>query len=144
MDTKICKLTIDDYDEIIRIWAISGLPYKPKGRDSKELMAKEMQNINCCYFGLYKNAQLIGTAISNYDGRRGWVNRVAIDPDFRQRGYAGNLIDACIKQLESLGAVVICALIEEINYPSITTFNKAGFTAEEKFLYFTKRQSSDA
>ena len=144
METEIKRLSIEDYDEIIRIWAITGLQHKPKGRDSVESITKEMQNKNCCYFGLYKADLLIGTGIANYDGRRGWINRVAVDPDYRQKGYAGELIEVCQKFLESLGAVVICALIEDINYPSITTFNKAGFTAEKKFIYFTKRQSSDA
>ena len=43
MDGRIKPLTIDDYDEIIRVWSDAGLPYKPKGRDSREMMAKEMQ-----------------------------------------------------------------------------------------------------
>lgn len=144
MDTKIRKLSIENYDEIIRIWSIAGLPFKPKGRDTIASISKEMQNNNVCYFGMYHEDLLIGTAIANYDGRRGWVNRVAIDPDFRKQGFAGELITACTKFLENLGAVVLCALIEDINYPSITTFNKAGFTAEKKFLYFAKRQSDDA
>ncbi len=144
MATEIKKLSIENYEDIIRIWAIAGLPFKPKGRDSIELMSKEMQFAGCCYFGLYDEGQFVGTAIANYDGRRGWVNRVAVDPDFRKKGYAGLLIDACQQFLESLGAVVMCALIEDINYPSITTFNKAGFVVEEKFLYFAKRQSDDA
>ncbi len=144
MEIKIQELTIKDYDEIIRVWSIAGLTFKPKGRDSVGMMTKEMQNKNCCYFGMYSGDLLIGTAIANYDGRRGWVNRVAVDPDFRSKGYAGKLIEQCHSFLEKLGAVVICALIEDINFPSISTFNKAGFQAEKKFIYFTKRQSSDA
>ena len=144
MATEIKKLSIEDYNEIIRIWAIAGLPYKPKGRDSVEMISKEMQFAGCSYYGLYESGQFVGVAIANYDGRRGWVNRVAVDPDYRKKGYAGMLMDACQQFLESLGAIVICALIEDINYPSITTFNKAGYTAEKNILYFTKRQSDDA
>ena len=144
MKIVIEKLSINDYDEIIRIWTISGLTFKPKGRDSRSMIKIEMQNSNCCYFGLYKNNVLIGTAIANFDCRRGWVNRVAIDPDFRHKGFAGKLITRCNEFLESIGAIVICALIEETNTPSVSTFNKAGFIAEKKFIYFTKRQSSDA
>ena len=144
MDRKIKELTIDDYNEIIRIWAISGLPYKPKGRDSKEMIAKEMQFEGCCYFGLYLEDLLIGVAIANYDGRRGWINRVAVNPDYRKKGFAGKLIERCIQFLEELGAVVMCALIEDINYPSITTFGKEGFVFNKEILYFAKRQSDDA
>ena len=52
MGQEIRDLTIADYDEIIRVWAEAGLPFKPKGRDSREMMAKEMANANCKFFGL--------------------------------------------------------------------------------------------
>lgn len=144
MDTKIKELSIEDYDEIIRIWAIAGLPYKPKGRDSKEMIAKEKLHATTCYFGLYIEDIIVGVAIANFDGRRGWINRVAIDPDYRNKGFAGKLISRCNEYLESVGAVVICALIEDINYPSISTFGKAGFELNKEILYFAKRPSDDA
>ncbi len=144
MESEIRELTINDYDEIIRIWAISGLPYKPKGRDSKEMMTKEMALEICQYFGLYQNDTLVGVAIANYDGRRGWINRVAVDPDYRSQGFAGRLITRCSEFLESSGAVVLCALIEDMNYPSISTFGKEGFTHFKEIAYFTKRHSDDA
>jgi len=42
-DVEFRKLTIEDYEEIINLWKRAGLPYKPKGRDSKKAMEKQME-----------------------------------------------------------------------------------------------------
>jgi len=138
------KLSINDYNTIIRLWADAGLKHKPKGRDSRESMKKEMQLDGVCYFGYYENDALIGVGLANYDGRRGWINRIAVHPDYRGRGIGGALISECEKFLKSKGAVVLSALIEDINEPSMTCFEKAGFSCEKEWLYFCKRESSDA
>ncbi|HKK20740.1 MAG TPA: GNAT family N-acetyltransferase, partial [candidate division Zixibacteria bacterium] len=70
-------------------------------------------------------------------------NRLAVDPDFRGLGLAGVLIEVCEKFLKDRGAVVISALIEDINYPSITTFRKAGYHCHDELRYFAKRESND-
>lgn len=144
MAKEIRTLTIHDYDEIIRIWGIAGLPYKPNGRDSKEMISKEMENSNCAFFGMFEDEKMIGVSVANFDGRRGWINRLAIAPDYRNRALAGELIAYCEKHMKKLGAVVMCALIEEINYPSISCFQKAGYNCEHPIKYFTKRPSTEA
>ncbi len=144
MRPKIRKLNIADYDEIISLWAEAGLTFKPKGRDSQASMTKEMARDGVQYFGYCENSQLIGVGLANYDGRRGWINRLAVHPDYRGRNIAGELISECERFLRSKGAVVLAALIEDINEPSMTCFEKAGFTCEKSWLYFCKRSSPEA
>ncbi|MGH8014568.1 MAG: GNAT family N-acetyltransferase [Candidatus Zixiibacteriota bacterium] len=144
MASTLKQLSIADYDNIIRLWADAGLTYKPLGRDSKLSMTKEMALEGVAYFGYYEKDKLLGACIGNYDGRRGWINRLAVHPDFRGKGIAGILIDETEKFLRSKGAVFLSALIEDINEPSITCFEKAGFSCEKEWLYFCKRQSPEA
>ena len=143
MNKQIKILTIEDYDEIINLWLSAGLPFKPKGRDSKELMSREMENENCLFYGMYDDDKLIGMCIANFDGRRGWINRLAIDPDYRGKRLGEELIEKCEEFLYSVGGNVICALIEDINYPSISCFQKAGYKCEKEIKYFAKRPSKD-
>lgn len=143
MDGNIKPLTIEDYGDIIRVWSNAGLPYKPKGRDSHEMMAKEMRLDVCMYFGYYVGNRMVGVGIANFDGRRAWINRVAVDPDHRGRKIAGQIIAACEEFLYSMGAVVIAALIEDINEPSINAFQKAGYSVMDEFKYFSKRRSME-
>ena len=144
MSVILKRLSIDDYEEIVNLWADAGLPFKPKGRDSRAMMAKEMQQKGVAYFGLYEESKMQAVGIANYDGRRGWINRVAVDPDRRGEGLAGMIIEECEKFMRSRGAVVMTALIEEINEPSISCFQKAGFICEKSWLYFAKRDSQDS
>jgi GNAT superfamily N-acetyltransferase len=143
MDKQVRRLTIDDYDEMIRVWSVAGLPFKPKGRDSRAMMEIEMGREHCAYFGIFDGDRLVALGIANYDGRRGWVNRVAVDPDFRHLGLAGEIIELCEEFLHGYGEVIICALIEELNLPSMGLFTKNGYRCEKQFLYWCKRPRPD-
>lgn len=138
MNTIIKELTIDDFDQIIRIWDLAGLPYKPNGREQREIFAQEMALDHVAMYGLYADNIMLGVGIANWDGRRGWVNRVAIHPDHRGHGYAGTIIKKCIEFLESKGALAIAALIEDVNAPSITAFQKEGFKVLPEILYLSR------
>ena len=143
MPAEIRRLTIADYDDIIRIWADAGLEHRPHGRDSRAMIAKEMQFPGAAYFGFFENKRMIGTVIANFDGRRGWINRLAVDPDCRGRGIAGELIRESERFLRSVGAIVMTALIHELNSPSMTCFEKEGFLCQNEFKYFSKKRSQD-
>lgn len=130
---------MDDYDEILNVWTLAGLPFKPNGRDSRELMSIEMDNPCCNFYGMYDNDNLIGVVIANFDGRRGWINRLAIIPDHRGKNLGQFLIKKAEQFLYEIGANVICALIEDINYPSISSFQKSGYNCENEIKYFAKR-----
>jgi hypothetical protein len=40
---EIRSLNISDYDQIVVLWRLAELPYKPEGRDSKEAMQSQMK-----------------------------------------------------------------------------------------------------
>lgn len=144
MNISTRRLSIADYDDILRLWSVSGLPHKPLGRDSRESMTREMLLPQCRYFGLFDGETMVGVAIASYDGRRGWLNRMAVHPDYRGRGLAGQLIRECEEFLESQGAVVMAGLIEELNTPSMACFTKAGYECLSTIKYFAKRRSSQS
>ena len=93
MGKIIRRLTIDDYEEMLRVWSVSGLPFKPNGRESRAMLAAEISRDHCAFFGAFDQERLVGLAIADYDGRRGWVNRLAVDPDYRGIGLATDLME---------------------------------------------------
>ncbi|MEA2030632.1 MAG: GNAT family N-acetyltransferase [candidate division Zixibacteria bacterium] len=140
---KIRKLTIDDYDALIDVWADAGLPYRPFGRDSRERIEREMQREDTRFIGLFIGDRLVGVGLTTYDGRKGWINRVAVDPDYRGQGFASKIIEECEKFLKNLGAEIIACLIEEYNTPSMALFQKHDYLYGEDIHYFSKRKSED-
>ena len=141
MSDYIRRLIIDDYDTIIRLWADAGLEHRPNGRDSRAMIAKEMQFEGAAYFGYFENEEMLGVVIANFDGRRGWINRLAVDPDHRGKGVARKLICEAEIFLRSVGAIVMTALIHELNTPSMSCFEKEGFACQNEFTYWSKKQS---
>jgi GNAT superfamily N-acetyltransferase len=147
MQYQIRKLTIDDYDDLIALWKRSDLSHRPGGRDSREALGPEMDREETIFLGMFDPAgggeRMIGSILGNSDGRKGWINRLAIDPDYRRKGLAGILIEECEKRLYDLGLKVIAALIEGDNKPSESTFSKAGYTYGEGIKYYSKRHSDE-
>ena len=119
------------------------MPFRPRGRDSHAHIAQEMERTDTAFIGIFDNNKLVAVGLATYDGRKGWINRVAVDPDYRGRGLAGIIITACEQFLEGIGAEIIACLIEDYNKPSMALFQKHGYILGKDILYFSKRKSPD-
>jgi GNAT superfamily N-acetyltransferase len=140
MDSEPEYLSIDAHDAILRVWRTSGLPIKPDGRESRAMMAAEMSRDFCQYLGLSVGGLLVAVTIVQYDGRHGWINRLAVDPQYQRRGLAGRLIEAAQDWLGRYGDdIVVSGLIEQDNLPSQKCFARHGFRHHETITYWSKR-----
>ena len=140
---EIRKLTINDYEEIIKLWSRARLPYKPKGRDSKEAIAAQMKANPEFFLGAFKDNRLVGMVIISCDMRKGWINRLAVDPDYRNYGIATALIAESERILRKHGVRIFCALIEDYNDASKELFKKDGYVEHHDITYFSKRDSDE-
>jgi ribosomal protein S18 acetylase RimI-like enzyme len=140
---QIRRLTAADYDGIVKLWSIANLPYKPKGRDSREAIAAEMKLNPDFFLGAFDEERLVGVAVVSCDSRKGWINRLAVNPDYRRRGIAVDLINECESVIRKRGLKLFCTLIEESNRPSIRLFKKRGYVEHCDIHYFCKRESDD-
>jgi len=140
---EIRKLTIDQYEELVNLWRRAGLPFKQKGRDSKEAIARQMNANPEFFLGAFENGRLVGAVIVSSDGRKGWINRLAVDPDFRRRGVASTLVAEAERVLRKHGIRIFCALIEDGNEASKRLFKKCGYVEHHDIIYFSKRESND-
>lgn len=144
MSFNIRQLEPADYDDVIMLWADAGLPFKPRGRDSRTQLTHEMKRDDSFFVGLFDEHRMIAVGFASFDGRRGWINRLAVHPDHRGRGLAAQVIAECERFLKKRGAVVYAALIEEVNSPSMSCFEKAGYVCLSEYKYFRKADSEDA
>ena len=137
------RLTLDDYDAVIALWQRAGLPtVRPTGRDSRSEFERQLQH-GQIVIGLEDGDQLIGVVVATNDTRKGWINRLAIDPDYRRRGYGEELVHAAEAALSELGLKIMAALIEDYNQASLGLFNKLGYGPQPEVHYVSKRESSN-
>jgi ribosomal protein S18 acetylase RimI-like enzyme len=143
-ELEIRTLTIEDYEAMVRLWKEAGLPFKPEGRDSKQMIARQMKVFPEFFIGAFHRNKLVGVVIGSYDGRmKGWINRLAVHPDYRQQGIAQKLISRVEEVLEKRGAAIFCALIEVPNEESVRLFQKMGYQIHKDILYVTKRKNQE-
>jgi ribosomal protein S18 acetylase RimI-like enzyme len=138
------RLTIDDHAAILALWQRAGLhSIRPEGRDSRSEFQKQLAGGQIA-IGLEDDGRLIGVVLATNDTRKGWINRLAIDPDYRRKGYGEQLARAAEEALRGAGMKLIAAFIEEGNTASLTLFEKLGYAVHPSIYYVSKRDSADA
>lgn len=140
MDIVIRRFKMSDYDRVIELWQQGNLPLKPKGRDSREEIERQIQLSNVIFLVAESAGKVIGTVLATHDGRKGWINRLAVDPAFRGQGLGQILIKEAEKELEKERIMMFAALIEEDNLPSINLFEKLGYEYHPEIKYFTRKK----
>lgn len=127
------------------LWNESELPAKPKGRDSRERMLKEVSRETATLLVAENESgkTLIGTVLATHDGRKGWINRLAVASAFRHRGIARRLLEEAEKALYNRGMEIIACLIEDYNEVSMEFFQKSDYIKHTDIFYFSKRKHPD-
>lgn len=141
MDIVIRKFRLDDYERVMELWRQCHLPLKPEGRDSREEIGRQLELPQVIFLVAEEGGKVIATVLATHDGRKGWINRLAVDPAFRGQGLAQRLVRQAEQELEAAGLQMFAALIEEDNLPSINLFEKLGYTFHPEIKYFTRKKS---
>ncbi|MBN1311811.1 MAG: GNAT family N-acetyltransferase [Anaerolineae bacterium] len=139
------RLTTTDYPRIVALWGAAGLHVRPNGRDSQEAFEGQMASGLQTAIGIEtESGDLVGIVLATHDGRKGWLNRLAVHPDWRRRGVAKMLIAAAEDALHQQGIDVIAALIEPGNAPSLELFLASGYEEYAGLHYVSKRSRADS
>ncbi len=74
---------------------------------------------------------LVGSVMGGYDGHRGWLYYLAVDPDYRGRGWGRQLVSAVAARLEAIGCPKLNIMVRRSNEPVIDFYLKEGFLEDE-------------
>jgi len=145
-DIAVQRLTEKDYDPMLEVWRKAGLStLRTRGRDSREAFARQLSSVLLTALGFTLDGQLAGVVLVSHDGRKGWINRLAIDPRHRRQGLAGRLVSAAEEVLREQGIEVYAALVENDNVASWRLFLGLGYEEVDPGIhYLSKRTSPEA
>jgi N-acetylglutamate synthase len=134
-----CNLGESDYKEIRDLWKRAGLSIRAEGRDSATSFARQMGWGVQRVAGLRDGDRLVAVAVLTHDGRKGWINRLAVDPAYRRKGLARRLIAEAERWfIQEVGLEVWAALIEKDNTASQALFERMGYGRHD-LVYVSKR-----
>lgn len=142
-DITLRTLILADYDRWMDVWQQAGLhSIRPHGRDSRQAFARQLAGGTHTMIGLERASELIGVVLVTHDGRKGWINRLAVLPAHRRRGYAVRLVAEAERVLREQGITVIAALIETGNDTSLSLFQKLGYAELPGGIHYVSKRDS--
>jgi len=139
----IREFRIEDYDALVALWTDARLPFRPQGRDRRDRIAREIEGENAVFLVAEVDGRIVGSIFGTHDGRKGWINRLAVSPIHRRQGIAARLVEEVEGRLSGCGIEIVACLIEEWNTLSMEVFERLDFTRHPDVHYFSKRRHPD-
>ncbi len=140
----LCEIGTNEYDDVLALWRRSGLPVRAEGRDAPDAFAHQIASGLQRVIGLRRGVELVAAAVLTHDGRKGWINRLAVDPAYRRQDLARRLVAEAERWFtQDLSLEVWAALVERHNVPSMTLFEELGYERPD-VVYISKRTRQDA
>lgn len=140
MSMEIRSFEDDDGDAVVELWSRCGL-LRPWNNPHKDIERKRRVQRNLFLIGTIEE-KVVGSVMVGYDGHRGWINYLAVDPAHQRSGLGRALMDAAEQQLRRIGCPKINLQIRRDNLEAIAFYERIGYT-EDVVVSFGKRLEKD-
>lgn len=117
-----------DFTAVTSLWEAAGL--HPSQADTPDAMARKQLRDPELFLLAVDGARVVGTVMGSYDGRRGWINKLAVLPDRAGQDIGGRLMAEVERRLKALGAPKVNLLIEPDNAGVVAYYERRGYATD--------------
>jgi ribosomal protein S18 acetylase RimI-like enzyme len=132
----------EDIPDLIELWSKAELSTRPQGRDAPEALHRQLRAMGRHFWLAECDGRIVGCVLGTHDSRKGWINRLAVDPQCRRQGVAAALMAYVERSLAEDGIEIFAALVEEDNDVSRRFFTHQGY--EEYPAYYYRKRLRDS
>jgi ribosomal protein S18 acetylase RimI-like enzyme len=129
-----------DTDEAVNLWMRCGLTV-PWNNPRQDIERKLRVSPDLFLVG-EEGGKIIATAMGGYEGHRGWVNYLAVHPDFQRHGFGTMLMQALEDRLKGLGCPKLNLQVRTTNLAVISFYKSIGY-ADDNVVSLGKRLIED-
>lgn len=117
-----------DYASVVALWQQAGLDV---GRsDTPEAIAHRLaRDPELFVVGEYEG-QIVASVLGCYDGRRGWINRLAVAPGHQGKSWGAAIVAELEARLRAAGCIKANLLIEMDNAGVQAFYVRQGYVAD--------------
>ncbi|MCW3099515.1 MAG: family acetyltransferase [Chthonomonadaceae bacterium] len=119
-----------DEHSVIALWNRLLAPRAPHN-DPALNIRKKQEVADDLFFVATVDDRVVGTVMGGYDGHRGWIYSVAVDPAHHRQGIGSALLRHVETALVQRGCLKINLQIRSTNTEVIAFYEKLGFEVEE-------------
>ena len=139
---NIREMTIEDYEAVIGLLtATSGV--RMRDADSREATARYLERNPGLSFVAFVEGSMAGCVMCGHDGRRGYLQHLAVAQSHRRLGIGSVLVEACLKKLVNLGIrkTHIDVLVE--NHQAQDFWRRRGWQKRDDIFRYSCVRSQD-
>ncbi|NQV16549.1 GNAT family acetyltransferase [bacterium] len=129
-----------DESSILTLWEKCDL-IRPWNDPKKDISRKLNIQPEMFLVGIVKG-EVVASVMAGYEGHRGWVNYLAVAPEYRHLGLARKIMAEAEALLIKAGCPKINLQIRESNTVAVNFYKKLGYELDE-VLSFGKRLQDD-
>ncbi len=127
-----------DYPPVLALWSSMEKGVHVGRSDTPEEIEKKLARDPDLFLVAECEDKIVGSVIGGYDGRRGMVYHLAVDPSFRGQGVGSQLMDEVESRLRARGCLKSYLLVAEDNHDVDAFYRKQGWKHMDTVHLFGK------
>jgi len=129
-----------DANAVIALWIQCGLVV-PRNNPQKDIERKLKVDRDLFLVGILEG-KIIASVMGGYEGHRGWINYLAVDPACRRQGYGRRIMQEIEKRIRARGCPKINLQVRTTNQGVIQFYRSLGY-ADDNVIGLGKRLKED-
>ncbi|KAF0193994.1 MAG: hypothetical protein FD169_2094 [Bacillota bacterium] len=114
-----------DYPQVYRVWERSGLEMRTS--DTLPELQKVLDRNPDLFLVAESEGIIVGAVLGAFDGRRGWVYHLGVDPSYQNRGIGTKLMADLLERYRANGVNKVNLMVTADNLAVCEYYKKMGF-----------------
>jgi ribosomal protein S18 acetylase RimI-like enzyme len=129
MNFQVRNYRNTDKADVIELWQACGLvvPWNNPQRDIERKLRVQSE----LFLIGFSDGKIIATAMAGYEGHRGWVNYLAVKPDYQMQGVGKLMMEAAERRLLKMGCPKLQVQVRTNNSGVIEFYQKLGYQIDD-------------
>lgn len=125
MEIEIRPFLLSDEEDLVKLWVECGLvvPWNDPHLDIQRKLKIQPE----LFLVGFLEGRLIASVMAGYEGHRGWVNYLAVHPEYQRRGIGRSMMERVEQLLLALGCPKINLQVRKSNQGVINFYQRIGF-----------------
>ncbi|MDO8150703.1 GNAT family acetyltransferase [Isoptericola sp. b408] len=126
---RVTEIGDDDVEGVVGLWRACDLtrPWNDPYRDIADARAHPAATVLVARDG----DVVVGSVLAGYEGHRGWLYYVAVDPDRRTTGLGRTVVEAAETWLRRAGARKVRLMVRSANTAVLGFYEHLGYVDQE-------------
>lgn len=122
---EITQFSTEMYNDVFKLWKDSGLSLGASDTKDQVERLSEM-NPDLFLVGI-KDSKIIAVVVGAFDGRRGYVHHLAVDSQYRRKGYGRKMMEELHKLFSEKNIIKVHLFVEIESEEVIEFYKKIGW-----------------